>query len=257
VADDGAELEALLSERTIAHRANTGDPMTTLDQLRAWLDGRGIALVSGHSAVPNAAEAIAGQAIQGSWWGHACGGAIYRFLTELEDDENWLDVALIESKHTLVSSSLTPAVVELAADAERRNRVVAKLPTGALRLWEVVSEGEGVNSDDPRFSGKSWRAARRALEVGLLARSRSEHTDSGHHVAWVEMFGDQPTIGDGNALGRVLRACLSSAVVAERREVVRWLRAVEPDTAVLEAAVDSLGTRTLVVDSRTWLTGEV
>ncbi len=228
--------------------------MQSLEDLEEWLTEQGITLVSGRSAVPSAAEAIAGETIAGSWWSHRQGGAIYRLLTELEERTQWLDVALVEGKHTLVAPAARLPLARLAADEERRARVVAGLPPPARRLWDVVSSGEEVRSDDPRFAGKSWRPARQALEAGLLVRSRSEHQDAGHHVATVTTFGEQPEPGSDKALGSVLGQCLHSAVVAETREVLRWLRYVEPLKSLIETAISDLAVRALNVDGRTWLT---
>ncbi|HXY43395.1 MAG TPA: hypothetical protein VEH29_04350 [Acidimicrobiales bacterium] len=55
--DAAQELEQLLVVRATAHRLNAGTPMASVLELEEWLGGRGIALVSGRSALPNATEA--------------------------------------------------------------------------------------------------------------------------------------------------------------------------------------------------------
>ena len=56
-------------------------------QARAFVERHGIVLASAKGAVPNLADAVAGEAIRGSWWGHRDGRRIFAALAALEDDE--------------------------------------------------------------------------------------------------------------------------------------------------------------------------
>jgi hypothetical protein len=234
--------------------------MSSLNELIAWIDDRHIALVSGTSALPNAAEAIVGRRIEGSWWGDPLGSLIFRLLSELEDDApQYLDVALVEGKRTLVSPPLTPSVLAVASDPDRRHRVAATLKQPARRLLEVLADGRTARSGDPALVGSVGRNARTALEAGLLARSTSVHTASGHHASLVETFGE-PSLGrdqPAGDLGALVQAALEAAVVAERGEVERWFRFVEPDRERRALATDGLGAREIRTGGRVWLTLDV
>lgn len=257
-ADPSKELEHLLGARTRSHRL-IGLPMSSLGELEDWLAGLGVALVSGRGALPNAAEAIAGGPIEGSWWGHAEGSRIYRLLGELEEGASgYEELALVEGKRTLLAASLVPAAAALAADPGRRRRVVEGLKAPARRLLEALESKRVVRSDDHGAAGKEARSARRALEAGLLARSRSVHTESGRHVSLLEPYGDEAPPGGAKetaaALSELLAAGLSACVVAERREIEGWFRFVEPDAGRRSDALDHLAPRTLAVDGRIWMT---
>jgi hypothetical protein len=231
--------------------------MTSVTELATWLDEHHIALVSGKSAIGNAAEAIAGRPIDGSWWGDPLGQVIYRMLNELEDDfRRYLDVVLAEGKRTLVSPRLAPVVLAIAGDPERRRRVTDNLKAPARRLLEIVAGGQIVRSDAPEHAGKVGRSARAALEAGLLARSTSVHTVSGHHASLLESYGDEPPVAGQPGLGELTRAALGASVVAEQAEVEKWFRFVEPDRERRAAAVTQLDAREIHAGGRVWLTLE-
>jgi hypothetical protein len=233
--------------------------MTSVSELERWIDGRDIALVSGRSAIGNAAEAIAGRPIDGSWWGDPLGSVIFRLLNELEDgDGQYLDIVLAEGKRTLVSQRIAPVVLAVASDPERRRRVAGTLKEPAQRLLEVLADGGVVRSDDPGSAGTGGRNARTALEAALLARSTSVHTVSGHHASVLESYGlsspSAPEVRDG--LRELLEVALRAAVVAERAEAEKWFRFVEPDPLRRAAAVAALGASEIHAAGREWLTLE-
>jgi hypothetical protein len=257
------DLEHLLAERAEAYRLGSA-PISELSVLETWLEERGLALASGQSALPSAAEAIAGGPIAGSWWGHAEGPRIYRLLGELEAQSSGLiELSLVEGKRTLLSSRLTPLLEVVAADPGRRERVVAGLRPPARELLEHLDPRTALRSDDASFAtwdNKSWRAARNALEAGLLARSSSIHTESGRHVSVLEAYpppsSRRPRTArqTSSGLGELLAAALDACIVARQSEVVRWLRFVEPDRGRRSAALDGIGARPLVVAGQLWLT---
>ncbi|HXY43397.1 MAG TPA: hypothetical protein VEH29_04360 [Acidimicrobiales bacterium] len=117
-----------------------------------------------------------------------------------------------------------------------------------------------MRSDHPEFVGKDRRAARIALEPGMLARSISFHTASGRHESILEPYGGAPASPGSHAcagldaLTALLGACLASAVVAPRDEVEKWLRFVEPDRRVRAGAAERLPARAIEVEGRAWLT---
>jgi hypothetical protein len=248
------QLERLLAVRAKAHRIEA-PPLTSVTELEAWIDGRGLVLVSGKSAIGNAAEAIAGRPIDGSWWGDPLGPLIYRLLNELEDEApQYLDVVLAEGKRTLVSPLLVPVVRAVAGDRERRHRVEETLKEPARKLLEVLAAGRVVRSDDPEHAAKSARSARIALEAGLLAHSTSVHTAAGHHASLLESYAELPPTAAQHGLRELTRAALSGAVVADMREVEKWFRFVEPDRQRRVAAITQLDAREIQGGGRVWLT---
>ncbi len=260
---DPDAIESLLALRAKAHRIGAA-PLTSAGDLVAWIDERSIALVSGRSALPNAAEAIAGRAIEGSWWGDPDGSLIYRLLTALELGESRPavdDLVLVDGKRTLVSHRLVPAVCAVAANPERRRRVRDGLRTPARQLLDLLTDDRAVRAEDTGLTSAEFRKARGALESGLLARSTSVHTESGHHASVLEAFGLDEIASAGAAaasgeaaLRALFEGALRSAVVASRREMDRWFRFVEPEAARRSGAIDGLGTRQLEADGGPWLT---
>lgn len=252
----GTELADLLADRSIACRRGL-PPLSSVTELTSWIDERGVVLVSGKSALPNAAEAIAGRAIGGSWWGDPEGSLIYRLLNELEDRAgDYLDLVLVEGKRTLIAPHLTPIVRAVASDPERRRRATDALKEPARPLLGLLAGGRTVRSDDQAHSGTAERTARAALEARLLARSTSVHTMSGHHASVLEAYGEH-AVNEQRATGglrELLEASLASAVVAEQGEVDKWFRFVEPDRGARSAAIEALGTRQIRANGRIWLT---
>ncbi len=251
-------LPDLLAERDRAHRLDgTCPPMTSVADLVAWLCEVRLALVSGRSAVPNAAEAIVGRPIRGSWWGDRDSSLVYRLLEELEAVEaGYLDVVLVDSKRTLVHPDLVPLIASVAAERGRRARAVDALPTPARQLLARLEKRAEDKAGGARAEAPADRGARGALEAALLARSVSMHTETGRHVSIMEIFGHLPapaTVSYRSALARLVEATLRSARVAPEREVLGWFRKVEPDPGRRRDAVDSLTCRRLIDDRVVWL----
>jgi hypothetical protein len=81
----------------------------------AFVELHGIVLESGHGPVPNLAEAVAGERIQGSWWGHPKGRSIFAATRAVRDSPDVLVCKLLGGKVTYIHRRLWPAVVRLAA----------------------------------------------------------------------------------------------------------------------------------------------
>ena len=64
-------------------RAATIDPL-------AFVAEHGVVLESARGAVPSLAEAIAGEPIRGSWWGHPRGNAIHDATCAVRDSPDVL-----------------------------------------------------------------------------------------------------------------------------------------------------------------------
>jgi len=80
----------------------------------AFVERHGLVLASAKGPLPNFAEAVAGGPIQGSWWGHPAGKAIFDALNRALDSPDIVDLRLCGHKRTLVHRRVWPAVVRLA-----------------------------------------------------------------------------------------------------------------------------------------------
>ena len=76
----------------------------------AFLSREGALLQAGRGALPSLAEAIAGEPIRGSWWGHAKGHLIFAVLSELQESPEVLSCKLVLGKVTLIHARLWPAL---------------------------------------------------------------------------------------------------------------------------------------------------
>ncbi len=70
--------------------------------------------MSARGTVPNLAEAIAGERIRGSWWGHPRSHQIYRLATAVCASRDVLVCKLIDGRVTLVHRRLWPALARLS-----------------------------------------------------------------------------------------------------------------------------------------------
>ena len=86
----------------------------TSDEALKFVAQQGVVLVSAKGAVPTLTEAIAGEPIKGSWWGHPKSHQIFAILETLNESEDILVCRLVQGKVTLVHRSLWPALVRVA-----------------------------------------------------------------------------------------------------------------------------------------------
>ena len=96
----------------------------------------GVALASGKGPVPNLAEAVAGEPIRGSWWGHPKGSEIFLALGAVDDSPDVLCFRLVDGKITFVHKRLWPALVRLASELGKDRLTAIKqehTQTGAHR----------------------------------------------------------------------------------------------------------------------------
>lgn len=85
-----------------------------LAEALAFIEQHGVVLVSAKGPVPRLTEAIAGEAIKGSWWGHPQGQQIFVILEAVTDSKDVLVCRLVKGKITFVHKRLWPALVRLA-----------------------------------------------------------------------------------------------------------------------------------------------
>ena len=88
--------------------------MTAAEGL-SFVEEHGVVLVSAKGPVPALTEAIAGETIKGSWWGHPKSHQIFAILEAVTESEDVLVCRLVKGKITLVHRRLWPALVRLAA----------------------------------------------------------------------------------------------------------------------------------------------
>ena len=88
--------------------------MTAAEAL-AFLEERGVVLVSAKGPVPRLTEVIAGGPIKGSWWGHPKSHQIFAILETVTESADVLVCRLVKGKITLVHRRLWPALVRVAA----------------------------------------------------------------------------------------------------------------------------------------------
>jgi hypothetical protein len=86
----------------------------TVDQALTFVRNHGVVLMSAKGPVPNLAEAIAGEPIKGSWWGHPKGKRIYAVLEKITESPEVLVCRLVNGKITFVHCRLWPALVRVA-----------------------------------------------------------------------------------------------------------------------------------------------
>jgi len=80
----------------------------------AFVERHGVVLVSAQGTAPKLVDAIAGETVRGSWWGHPRGKEIFRVLSAVQDAPDVLVCRLLDGKVTLVHRRLWPALVRLA-----------------------------------------------------------------------------------------------------------------------------------------------
>lgn len=86
----------------------------TLAQALAFIDEHGIVMVSADGPAPRLADAIAGEPVSGSWWGHPQGKLIFTILGQVAGSDQVLRCRLAGGKLTLVHRRLWPALVRIA-----------------------------------------------------------------------------------------------------------------------------------------------
>ena len=81
----------------------------------AFVKRHGVVLQSARGPVPSLAEAIAGEPIRGSWWGHPKGHEIFRVAEAIGESSEVLVCKLVDGKVTFIHRRLWPALVKLAS----------------------------------------------------------------------------------------------------------------------------------------------
>jgi hypothetical protein len=129
----------------------------------------GVVLASAKGPVPNLAEAVAGEPIRGSWWGHKRGSEIFHALGAADGSPDVLCFRLVGGKITFVHRRLWPALVRLADELGKERLLVIKqehTETGAHRnvttpfpKWvppEVKKAAQELSANEARAEFGSW-----------------------------------------------------------------------------------------------------
>jgi hypothetical protein len=81
----------------------------------AFVERHGVVLQAARGSAPSLAEAVAGEPIRGSWWGHPKGREIFRVAEAVSESPDVLVCKLVDGKVTYVHRRLWPALVRLAS----------------------------------------------------------------------------------------------------------------------------------------------
>src|SRR5277367_685872 len=90
-------------------------------------------------------DAVAGESVRGSWWGHALGHVIFRALSALREDKDVFLCKLLDGKQTYVHRRLWPALLRIQSEPS----LWPKLSPKARRLLERVAREEAVQATGP------------------------------------------------------------------------------------------------------------
>ncbi len=143
----------------------------------AFVEKHGVVLQAARGSVPSLAEAVAGERIHGSWWGHPKGREIYRAAHAVCESADVLVCKLVEGKITYVHRRLWPALVKLASrfprahlakvwdehtpsgtHRSRRGAFPAWVPADVTRRAENLSASEAEAILSPLLTVRTERA---------------------------------------------------------------------------------------------------
>jgi hypothetical protein len=159
-------------------------------QALALLKREGLVTLAAHvEGVPCFVEAVTGERVRGSWWGHPKGKLIFALAEGLEDSGEVVVVKLIDGKATFVHRDLWPGLLAMVLDPSWRAERVKKLSAAAKALLKKIETGS-----------RRGEAAKptKELEASLLVHCASEHTGKGRHerrltswAQWAKLHGVQ------------------------------------------------------------------
>ena len=98
----------------------------TPPQAIAFIRDHGVVLESAKGSVVSLAEAIAGQPIQGSWWGHAKSHQIFKLTRAVRNSQEILVCRLVEGKVSFVHRRLWASLVAAAGCFPERHLSLIK-----------------------------------------------------------------------------------------------------------------------------------
>jgi hypothetical protein len=142
---------------------------STPEDAIAFVNEHGVVLESARGPVPSLVEAITGEVMRGTWWGHPKGRVIFRATRAVRDSADVLVCRLLGGKITYVHRRLWPALVRLAdeigptrLDAVREEHTTSgahKLVTIAFPQWvpaEISKAAEQLSEVEARRQCGDW-----------------------------------------------------------------------------------------------------
>jgi hypothetical protein len=130
----------------------------------AFVERHGIVLQAAHGPLPNLAEAIAGGAIRGSWWGHPKGKEIFRAVKTIGASPEVLVCKLVEGKITYVHRDLWLALIKLASRFRKEQ---------LARVWDEHTRSGAHRSRREPFP--NWVPAEIMKEAEALSVAEAEN----------------------------------------------------------------------------------
>jgi hypothetical protein len=132
-------------------------------QALAFVRRHGVVLQAARGPVPSLAEAVAGERIRGSWWGHPKSQTIFSAAEAICDRPDVLVCKLVEGKVTYVHRRLWPALVKLEA----------RFPRSSLaKVWSEHTASGAHRARRLAFPG--WVTTEVAREARRLPLSEAE-----------------------------------------------------------------------------------
>jgi hypothetical protein len=144
-----------------------------------FVEHHGAVTESARGPIPSLAEAIAGERIYGSWWGHPKGHLMYQMFNDVRDSPDVLTCRLMDGKVTFVHRNLWPALVQMAPrfDAARLGAIHEEhTTTGAHRAitvkfpdWvpqEVRAKARLLSEKDAAIQLRRLLPVKKSIELG-------------------------------------------------------------------------------------------
>jgi hypothetical protein len=143
----------------------------------AFVERHGVVLQAARGPVPSLAEAIAGETIRGSWWGHAKGREIFRASRVVCESPEVLVCKFVDNKVTYALIKLAPRFgnERLAKVWEEHAKTGARLsrqipfpewvPADIMKEAERLSTSEAERILSAVLPEKSRKAGRRRTET--------------------------------------------------------------------------------------------
>lgn len=118
----------------------------TLSEALVFIEKHGVVLESANGTVPSLVQYIVGEKIQGSWWTHPQGKAIFRITRAVRDSDHILVCRLLDGKVTLIHQRLWPALVRCAEyfRAEQIAKVIEEHTAGGKHRATLLPFPEWV-----------------------------------------------------------------------------------------------------------------
>jgi hypothetical protein len=148
-------------------------PVKTKKEALDFVKSHGAVLESAKGSIPNLAQAIAGEPIRGSWWGHPKGNQIYMLLNEVCDSPDVVRCRLYDGKITLVHRRLWPALVRMAHafDTARLSAVREEHTASGAHRMTTTKFPDWVPADI-HAAGKRLSVTDATNQLGLLLSNR-------------------------------------------------------------------------------------